>query len=64
MLRAIQERVVRPVGGTADVAVDARIVADARGFCSLSRNTPFDGWNFIGRAVLTMVAGQIAYEDL
>jgi len=29
---------------------------------SKSRNTPFDGWNFTGRAVATVVGGNVAFE--
>jgi dihydroorotase len=29
---------------------------------SKSRNTPFDGWNFTGRAVMTIVEGKVVYE--
>ena len=29
---------------------------------SKSRNTPFDGWNFTGRAVMTIVGGKVVYE--
>jgi dihydroorotase len=29
---------------------------------SKSRNTPFDGWEVRGRAVMTIVAGQVRYE--
>ncbi len=29
---------------------------------SKSRNTPFDGWTFTGRAVATIVAGKMVYE--
>jgi len=29
---------------------------------SKSRNTPFDGWNFTGRAVVTIVGGKVVYE--
>ncbi len=36
-------------------------IVDAAGFCSLSRNTPFDGWTMKGRAVMTMVGGQIVH---
>ncbi len=28
---------------------------------SKSRNTPFDGWNFTGRAVMTIVGGKVVY---
>jgi dihydroorotase len=30
---------------------------------SKSRNTPFDGWNFTGRAVLTIADGKVVYGD-
>ena len=30
---------------------------------SKSRNTPFDGWNFTGRAVVTIVGGKVVYEN-
>jgi dihydroorotase len=29
---------------------------------SKSRNTPFDGWNLTGRAVMTIVDGRIVHE--
>jgi dihydroorotase len=29
---------------------------------SLSRNTPFDGWQFIGKVVATVVSGKIVYR--
>ena len=29
---------------------------------SISRNTPFDGWEFTGRVVATVVGGKIAYQ--
>src|SRR2546423_4649159 len=29
---------------------------------SLSRNTPFDGWQFTGKAVATIVAGKVVYR--
>jgi len=35
---------------------------DSRNLKSKSRNTPFDGWRLMGRAVMTMVDGQIAYQ--
>ncbi|MBK9152806.1 MAG: dihydroorotase [Chloracidobacterium sp.] len=31
---------------------------------SKSRNTPFDGWKFTGRAVATIVAGEFVFNDL
>jgi len=30
---------------------------------SKSRNTPFDGWEFTGKAVATIVAGKVVYRD-
>ncbi len=35
---------------------------DASQSLSKSRNTPFDGWSFTGRAVATIVGGNIVYE--
>ena len=53
------------IGKTADITIiDPNIsyCIDAAGFQSLSRNTPFDGWDVKGRAVLTMVGGKIVYQ--
>lgn len=44
-----------------DPEISYRIDADR--FQSLSRNTPFNGWNVKGKAVLTMVGGKIVYQD-
>ncbi len=35
---------------------------DASLSLSKSKNTPFDGWNFTGRAVATIVGGKVVYE--
>ncbi|HJS52228.1 MAG TPA: dihydroorotase [Pyrinomonadaceae bacterium] len=35
--------------------------ADSR---SKSRNTPFDGWEFTGKAVATFVAGKVVFSDM
>jgi dihydroorotase len=35
--------------------------ADSR---SKSRNTPFDGWEFTGKAVATFVAGKVVFSDI
>ena len=54
------------IGKTADITIiDTEIsyCIDADRFQSLSRNTPFDGWDVKGRAVLTMVGGKIVYQD-
>ncbi len=37
-------------------------IYDAARGLSRSRNTPFDGWEFTGRAVCTIVDGKIVYE--
>ncbi len=36
---------------------------DASQSLSKSKNTPFDGWSFTGRAVATIVGGQVVYES-
>jgi dihydroorotase len=36
---------------------------NAERFKSLSRNTPFDGWDMKGKTVLTMVGGKIVYQE-
>ncbi len=54
------------VGFPADMTVidmDLPYTVDSGRFKSLSRNTPFDGWNLKGKAVLTMVAGKVVYRD-
>ena len=35
---------------------------DASQSLSKSKNTPFDGWSFIGRAVATIVGGKVVFE--
>jgi len=52
-------------GSVADITLidpDFSYMADAGKFQSRSRNTPFDGWEMKGRAVLTMVGGVIVFE--
>lgn len=54
------------IGKTADITIidpEISYCIDAKRFKSLSRNTPFDGWEVKGRAVLTMVGGKIVYQD-
>ncbi len=36
---------------------------DAGTFRSKSRNCPFDGWDLIGKAVMTIVGGEVRYTD-
>lgn len=53
------------VGGPADIAVfalDEEWKVDPTRFRSRSRNTPYAGWALIGRPVLTMVDGRIAFD--
>jgi dihydroorotase len=52
-------------GAHADVTIfdpKKKWTFDASQSLSKSRNTPFDGWSFTGRAVLTIVGGKVAYE--
>jgi dihydroorotase len=37
---------------------------DSSKFQSLSRNTPFNGWEMKGKAILTMVGGKILFEEM
>jgi dihydroorotase len=53
------------IGKTADITIidpEISYCIDVDRFQSLSRNTPFDGWDVKGRAVLTMVGGKIVYQ--
>jgi dihydroorotase len=53
------------VGRTADVTIidpDMEYTVNSDNFQSLSRNTPFEGWQLKGRPVLTMVGGRVVYE--
>jgi len=52
---------------TADVTVidpSCSWKVDVRQFRSKSKNCPYDGWNLSGKAVMTMVAGEIKYNGL
>lgn len=54
-------------GGPADVVVidpDRRWTVRAEEFASKSRNTPFEGWHLVGRAVLTLVDGEIRHSEV
>jgi dihydroorotase len=54
------------IGKTADITIidpEISYCIDADRFQSRSRNTPFDGWDVKGRAVLTMVGGKVVYQD-
>jgi dihydroorotase len=54
-------------GNAADITVidpERDYPVDSAQFRSLSRNTPFGGWKLKGKAVLTMVAGRIVFNEL
>ena len=60
------KRALEP-GGIADVTLfdtKARFTVNAEEFNSKSRNTPFDGWNLQGKAVMTIVGGSVVFEQL
>jgi dihydroorotase len=52
-------------GAYADVTIfdpGKKWTLDATQSRSKSKNTPFDGWSFTGRAVATIVGGKMVYE--
>ena len=52
-------------GTTGDVTIidpALRWTVDPEAFLSKSRNTPFGGWELVGRAVATIVAGHVVWE--
>jgi dihydroorotase len=54
-------------GNPADITIidpDVSYKIDSSRFKSLSRNTPFDGWDMKGKAVLTMVGGKVLFEEM
>ncbi len=54
-------------GKPADVTIldpKAKWTVDASKFKSKSRNTPFDGWKVIGRAMATIVGGEVKMSRL
>jgi dihydroorotase len=60
----IQKGTLR-LGADADVTVidpDEEWTVDTRTFQSLSKNTPFNGWRLRGRAIFTIVGGDIRYR--
>jgi len=51
-------------GELADIIVvdpDSNWICSGRDFTSRGKNTAFEGWDFIGRVLKTLVAGQIVY---
>ena len=55
------------LGAPADLVLidlERRWTVDPATFASKSRNTPFAGWELQGKAVMTIVGGEIKYSDL
>jgi dihydroorotase len=55
------------IGDVADVTVidpERKYTFSAEAGFSKGKNTPFDGWNLQGKAVLTLLAGRITHQDL
>lgn len=53
------------VGNPADLTIidlEKGFQVDANTFRSKSRNTPFNGWQLTGRAILTMVGGKVVFR--
>ena len=53
-------------GNPADLTIidlEKKFTVDANTFQSKSRNTPFNGWELKGKAVLTMVGGRIVFDE-
>ena len=62
---------VEPWGLYAGSVADVTIIDPSRVWTfnveesrSLSRNSPFHGWTFTGKAVVTIVGGKVVYEDI
>jgi dihydroorotase len=54
-------------GAHADITIidpEKIFEVDAEKFRSKGRNTPFNGWQLKGRAVMTLVGGRVVFEDL
>jgi dihydroorotase len=54
------------VGAPADVTLvdpERRWKVSARAFRSKSRNTPFEGWELVGRATAVLVGGRLVHDD-
>jgi dihydroorotase len=62
----LQGRGTLAVGSHADVTLfdpKKKWTFDASQSKSKSRNTPFDGWGFTGKAAVTVVGGNVVYSD-
>ncbi len=55
------------VGNPADITImtpDQPHIVKVADFQSISRNTPFDAWSLKGKALLTMVGGNIIFDEI
>ena len=64
-------RILKLPKGTLETGADADITVinpqlnwtvDVKAFCSKGKNSPFHGWKMRGKAVLTIVGGEIKYD--
>lgn len=63
---SLEGRGTLAAGSHADVTIfdpAKQWVFDAAQSSSKSRNTPFDGWGFLGKVMATIVGGKIVYRD-
>jgi dihydroorotase len=53
------------LGAPADITIfgERPWIVDAKSFQSKGKNTPFDGWSFARRAIVTIVDGRIVYQN-
>lgn len=53
------------LGAPADITIfgERPWIVDAKSFHSKGKNTPFDGWSFARRAIVTIVDGHIVYQN-
>lgn len=55
------------VGQRADLTIidpDRKFIVDVQKFQSISKNSPFHGWELKGKAVMTIINGRIVFNDL
>lgn len=53
-------------GGRADLTLldrRKRWTVESKDFCSKARNTPFEGWGLVGKAVATIVDGKVEHNE-
>ena len=55
------------IGKKADLTIidpDRKVIVDVQKFQSISKNSPFHGWELKGKAVMTIINGRIVFNDL